>query len=210
MKIRIQPNWKIRIVSALIALCAISAFFIFPLPVATLGSWKIYQKDIEYRDNIIRHFFPESTGSQGLRQLQQSALRLFVLEKNGVTVTPEELEAEAKRIDESTRDPEGLAKIKAIFGEDRKGYLKNYVLPGYVDRILQFEFFPIYEKAHELTLKRAQSVIEKTKSNPDVFENVMSQEGITVSTVILSKEKGLHWESRSRDRSVATKDLSLQ
>lgn len=199
MKKTAFPTKMILILSFLFAV-GIAIYLLFiPQPVAKIGSWKIYPSDVKARDRVIRVSFPEAKESYGLKQLEQSARYLQVLEKNGVTLTKEEIEEEARRMDRSTKDPERLALIKAIFGEDREAYLKNYVLPALVARVLQFEFFPHHADIHALSLKRAQDLILKVQDQPKEFKKRMEEQGVPVSRVTLSLKEGLLWEQEHRD-----------
>lgn len=184
---------KIRLLFLALAAVVVGTFFIFERPVSTIGSWKIYQKDIEYRDKVIKQAFPNNDRSLGLAQLEKGAHYLQVLEKNGVTLTPEEIETEARRIDHDTKDPASLAAIKKIFGEDRKAYLKDYVLPLLSERVLQHEFFPSYEQAHTLSLERARNLIREAQTDPEKFIDLMRKENVPLSTVTLSLKEGLKW-----------------
>lgn len=165
-------------------------------PVSVVGSWEIHRTDVDLRDRVVQAYFPGAGRGAGLAQLEQSARYLQVLEKNGVTLTKREIEEEARRIDRSTKDPKRLAEIKAIFGEDREAYLKNYVLPALVDRVIQFEFFPLHAEAHGISLKRARELLSKVHADPAHFQDILSAEGLPVASVILSLKSGLEWQGQ--------------
>ena len=156
----------------LLLIILVGALFLWSRPVKTIGHWKIYKEDIQWRDAIVQSFFPGARPGAGLKQLEKSALYLKVLENNGVTLTQKEILAEAKRIERNSRNPEHLVKIKNLFAGNEEAYLKNYVLPTLVDRVIAYEFFPNNAEIHKNSLVKAQNLIDRSKAGARPFMEV--------------------------------------
>ena len=110
-------------------------------PLAQVGNHTITAHDADYRNQVISFYYPEEKRQLGLDQLIRAYRTAEILANNGHAITPEVIENEVKRIDTQTRDPAGLAKIKAIFGEDQAAYRKIFVVPVYAERMIYFSFF---------------------------------------------------------------------
>jgi hypothetical protein len=164
-------------------------------PVIVVGTWKIYQSDINQRNKIIKIFFPFYTSEEGgLFQLKRSAEYLKILQNHGVTITKEEILQEAKRIDLKTKDPKHLNEIKALFEGDHEAYLKNYVLSGMIDRIIAFDFFPNNSQIHKVSLAKAHQLISELQSNPNIFV-VAKKNDFKVIQMSLSLSDGIIWDT---------------
>lgn len=169
-------------------------------PVVTIGSWKIQASDIEARDKVVKIYFPGAAENAGRLQLEKSARYLWVLEKNGVTLSREDIVEEAARIDRSTQDSQTLARIKEIFGKDRESYLKNYVLPNLIERVLRSEFFPLNDDFHGESLKKAQAFVEEVRRNPEEFYRRAEQQSFPVTTIRVSLDEGIEWQRAPKDK----------
>lgn len=182
-------------VLGMLLLAAMGIYFLWPGPVSRIGSWKIYPEDIAFREQIIHIEYPEAKHGAALAQLEKSARYLQILESYGVTVTKEDLVQEADRIEKSSRDPGTLKKIKSVFGENQEAYLKNYVFPVFIQRILPYEFFPRKVDVQKVSLETAQRIIAEVQKDPARLQEIAEKEGLSVRTVSLSLEKGLRWEN---------------
>lgn len=130
--------------------CLALVFLVFVLAgcgspvVERIGDRAITEEDVSRRVAVNDVYYPDYDGDKragALSELERAFTRDRVLKKYGVMVTAARLEDEARRIDSKTLMPEKLAAIKAVFGDDRASYLKVYVLPVLVDRLLYADVF---------------------------------------------------------------------
>jgi len=112
-------------------------------PVCTVGALSFNKRDLVCRAAVAEVYYPgRGLPYVALAQLVEGGLAVEVLRNLGHRLTPAMLEAEATRIDEHTRDPERLARIKAVYGKERSRYLKGFVAAVCAQRILTQVVFP--------------------------------------------------------------------
>ncbi|MCM2277960.1 MAG: SurA N-terminal domain-containing protein [Oligoflexia bacterium] len=122
----------------------LSACQLFNPVLATVAGEPITRRDVERREAVNRIYYPEYSKdlkNTSLQQLVNARVLQEILESHGRPVTDELLRQEALRIDRDTRKPDLLAQVKAVFGADEPAYLRNYVLPVIVERLIYYEFF---------------------------------------------------------------------
>lgn len=108
----------------------------------TVGQIKITDQDIDYRAKVSEIYYPGSGKRYvGLAQLIKGYLALEILKTLGHPADAAKIEAEAQRIDTSTKAPETLQKIKDVFVENRQAYLNVFVKQVYAERVLYSEIF---------------------------------------------------------------------
>lgn len=140
---------------------------------AKVGDFKIYKKDIEYRNNLIRMNYPEEKGDYGYKQLEKSYINYQVMRNHGYKEIERRLENEVDRIEKNTKMPELLKKIKEeIFKGDMSAYKRAFVIPAAVDEEVFFGFYATQEKLHESSQKLAQDILEQLKSNPTALKKI--------------------------------------
>jgi hypothetical protein len=186
------------------ALLAVSIFgffgFMYFRPVAIVGDWKIYKKDIQYRDQIIQLNFPEEKRSMGLYQLTKSAINYAILKNNGVNIHELQIEDELQRIDAKTKNPEQLDKIKKIFKDDREAYKKDFVLPALVDGLIYYEFFLKDPSVQADSLNRTAKFIEEAQKPQADFKKLAAQNKLAVRKLIVSLKNGLTWIEPEKEK----------
>lgn len=161
--------------------------------VAKVGAYEITKQDVEYRNKVLKFYYPEETRNLGQELLTKSFVMAEILNRHGRPTDKAVLEKESERIDKATMMPEGLAQIKAIFGEDREGYLKVFVLPVYAERIIYFDFFLHDPEIQKETLAKAEAFRAKAAQDPKQFESLAKAAGLKVATFTVSKMGGLQW-----------------
>lgn len=113
-------------------------------PRATLlkiDSYNITQEQVDYRNQVIKIYYPQESRDLGLEQLKKYYQYLVILKKHGRVLNNEVLELEAARIDKETKDQQTLDQIKKVFGSDREAYLYTYVMPILVEREIYFGLY---------------------------------------------------------------------
>ena len=105
------------------------------------------------------------------------------MKKYGHEVTDEVLKAEAKRIDENTKNLKLLNAVKNVFAifESQSAYLKIYVLPVYVERVLYFDFFLKSAEIHERPTFAAKEFLKSALKTPHEFEKFAKIRKIGIS-----------------------------
>lgn len=179
----------------LATIVGVSIYFLeFKDPVlAQVGSVKIRQNDVAYRDQLIRLSFPNEKRSMGLEQLIKSAVNYEILKNYGLEVPRSAIEAEETRIDRDSKKPEELQKIKNIFGPDKDSYLRVFVLPTLVDRVIYYEFFLNDEEVQSEAMKKAMALIQKSRGSEEQFQKLAASQALNVRKLTVSVEKGLDW-----------------
>ena len=159
-----------------------------PGVVKQIGSWKITKSDLAFRTEVAKIYFPDADEKAALMQLEKSARYLEILEKNGITVTEADLDAEEKRIRKQTQDPKILDQIAKVFKGDEKAYRKNFVLPNLVNHFIYFEFFLNNPKIQNVVYEKALNLIKSVEEDKSVgFEQHAEKQGYKVITIVLDK-----------------------
>lgn len=163
--------------------------------VATVGDASISRSDVERRDAVIKVYAPEQKESVGLLQLKKAHLYRSILSRHGQAVTDDILRAEAKRIESSTLFPEKLAAIKNVFAGDELQYLRVYVMPVYVERVIYYDFFLKNESVQAEARKPVEEFLAATSKDPTNFEVLARGKELRVRNFKVSLNGGLEWEA---------------
>lgn len=169
--------------------------------VAVVGETRISQRDAEYRDKVVRIYYPEEKRNMGLYQLMKSARNIEILKSHGVHFTHEKIVAEYQRMLSESKDPKMLETIREVFGKDEDAFLRNFVLPTMADHFIYYEFFLMDPGVQGPTLKRAQEFIEFVGTNKSKeFLKLAEEKNIKTDTLTLSLKKGMLWAAQQKDR----------
>ena len=172
-------------------------------PACTVGTIRITDKAIQQRSQVSEIYYPGSGKPYvGLSQLIKAALAEELLSKLNRPIDAAAVEAEAQRIDTNTKDPGTLARIKDVFGKDRKAYLDVFVRPTYVERVLYAEVFLKPSDIHIQQKFAAQELFQQAEKDPASFSTmaalrglVMQQMRVTSRGIVPSEKKnGVHEE----------------
>jgi hypothetical protein len=160
--------------------------------VAQVGGTAITRKDLETRKKVSELYYPGSGKDYvALAQLIQSYLAEEVLRSLGYKLDAAAWEQEAKRIDENTRAPDTLKKIKDIYGLDRDEYIKTFIRPVYAERYLYNEVFLKNPEIQKNQLESAQKFIAEALNQPSDFSRLVTQKNLQSSRLRLSKKTGI-------------------
>ena len=170
--------------------------------IATVGDYEITQKDKVLRDQIQRVFYPQDPHSYGLDQLVNAFSYAQILKNNGHEITEHLLRAEDMRINQNTKAPEVLRKIRALFKGDEEAYKKVFVLPTYAERTIYYDFFSKNPKAQERSLAKVRKFLDELNNTQTSLQDQARASDLVFKKFTLSKEKGIEWEkeTRSKDR----------
>jgi hypothetical protein len=129
-----------------------------------VGNKPINKEHLKYKIAIDMSYGEEKPDTTSVfLVLIQQMLKEIIAEKEGILITEQMIKDEAERIDQETKAPEIIEKVKKIFGKDRKGYLEHYVKPVFVERYLEQKFFydTLYQKIPYDKIKEGFSRVKK-------------------------------------------------
>ncbi len=171
------------------------------VPLAEIGRFSIMEKDARLRAEVARVYYPENRAANlGALQLKNAFILADILGRNGNPITDEILERESNRIDANTRDPATLGRVKAVFGSgssfDRSSYRKDFVLPVYVERMIEpiFQALPLHGESHQRALDFRISVL----GDPTKFRKRATEMKLETGEWFVSRESGLRYDPGSR------------
>jgi len=182
------------------------------VPVARVGSWTVDARDLELRRRVVELYYPASaTGAAALVQLVRGFVAAEVLRMRGAPVTEKVLEAEARRIDRRTQNPQLLARVKRVFGTDRPRYLRVFVLPAYAPSRLWRNFIAD-ARVHAAARARAEELVRRVREKKEPWDEALKALGLEARKVRISRRDGVRpksrREARAADRAPRPIDLS--
>ena len=158
---------------------------------ARVGDIRIGGEDLAHRARVSEIQFPGSGERHiALAQLVKGYLALGVLARLDVPTGEAAIEAEARRIDASTKAPEVLKRIKEVYGSDRRGYLNGFVRVVYAERFLYNEVFLKDPAIHAVQRGKAEAFLAAAGKNPSAFETTAKEMGLAPVEMTLSRKKG--------------------
>lgn len=170
--------------------------------VAEVGSIPITDKDIALRAQVSEVYYPGSGKDYiGLTQLVKGYLSEEVLKSLGRKVDQSTWEAEAKRIDQNTKAPEVLEKVKNVYGRDRKNYLNSFIRVVYADRFVYNEVFLRSGDIHRQQRNKADDFLKEALKSPSAFSEAAKAQNLEAKKLKLSEQEGIQpLEARERPR----------
>lgn len=161
--------------------------------VITVGSTHISRKDLEYRQKISELYYPQNDNNRlaAAVQLLNGALGMEILKTHGLKIDNADLEAEAKRIDDTTKAPEKLQKIKDVFGADRGAYLKNFVAIVYAERSLYNDIYLKRDEIHKAQMAKAVEFLKSAEKNASKFKESADKSDLKYVKLKISAKNGI-------------------
>jgi hypothetical protein len=137
-----------------------------PRVVAQVGETAITAQDMAYRQAVMEiRSGKEFPSHLALLQLIQEALMAEVGRAYDVVISEEMLAEEAARVEATSRDPEMLARIRAVFGDDEAAYRRLVLVPLLVNQLLYARFSLGHDIQAE-PLARAQELLTAAVADP--------------------------------------------
>ena len=171
--------------------------------VQEVGSYPIYKSDVEYRTRVANIFYPNTSAKVAQDQLARAFTYAEILKNNGQSFDPPVLLKEEARIEQSTRDPEKLKQIKAVFGKDHDAYLKDFILPTYVERVIYFDFFVHNQNIHRASQQVAADFLAAATEHPENFLALVEKQKLKSARLWVSNEQGIQLERLAGTRGAA-------
>lgn len=170
--------------------------------VAEVGAIPITNKDIKLRAQVSEVYYPGSGKDYiGLTQLIKGYLSEEVLKSLGQKVDQSAWEAESTRIDQNTKAPAVLEKVKNVYGRDRKNYLNNFIRVVYAERAVYNEVFLKSGAIHQQQRNSAEIFLQAALKSPSAFSEAARTQGLEAKKLKLSEQEGIQpLETRARPR----------
>ncbi len=160
--------------------------------VAKVGSVEVTEKDLQDRMKVSEIYYPNSGKRYiALSQLVQGYLDEEVLKQLGYKVDESTWEAESKRIDENTKAPDVLKKLKAVYSLDHAGYIKTFIRPVYGERYLYNEVFLKVPEIHKEQRAKAEKFIQQAAAKPEAFKELAQKMGLKAGELKVSEKEGI-------------------
>jgi hypothetical protein len=161
--------------------------------IAQVGQFTIIRQDVAWRDAIHRLYFPWDERKLGLEELEHAFTAAQILINHGYPITPEVIEAEERRIQQTTLMPERLARIQRVFQGNQDGYRRVFVMPTLVERVIYYDFFCHDPKAQAESLGKVEMLLANTKKNSSNLWRLAQEAGYSFSTFTISLANGIEW-----------------
>jgi hypothetical protein len=165
IRLSIQPNWLLTL-GLLILVLSSFACTTDSEDVAVVGEVTITSQDVAYRQAVVAVRSGETFPAHlALLQLIEEALMAEVGRKYGVVVSEEMLTEDAERVQETSRDPETLARIRAVFDDDETAYQRLVLAPILINQLLHARFSLGHDIQAE-PLARAKELLAAAQLDP--------------------------------------------
>src|SRR5206468_2170285 len=119
-------------------------------------------------------------------QLMRAYLGAEILAKYDRPVTASVLESEAQRIEKTTLMPEKLKELRGLF-DSREDWLRLYVLPVYVNRVIYFDFFMHHPAFHFEPRNKLEDFKRELEKSHAKMEVLAKQRQLSYSEIRISK-----------------------
>jgi hypothetical protein len=136
-----------------------------------VGRTEITTTDIAHRFGVEKAYGNKTVDREtALVSLVHDALESEVAAAHDTGPTKEEIAAFRKYVDENSRSPELLAKVKKVFGEDGESYERLYLAPRIVNRKLHYFYSrdPFIHKVERAQIEKAYGLAASGKALKDV------------------------------------------
>lgn len=161
-------------------------------PVLEVGQFRFTARDIEQRLKVLQFYFPNEKNLNARADLVRVYSTAQVLLDHGIPDLRDRVIAEDKRIDSSTLDPTGLARIKRIFDGDVEAYRRLFIIPVLAPRL--FTDFAAHHYVPQAKSRAAiTKFIEAAVKRPREFAAIAAEQKLLRRRLIVSEEKGLRF-----------------
>ena len=172
----IRLNWLLKLVLILLVLSSF-ACTAQSNDVAVVGEVTITAEDVAYRQAVVAVRSSEAFPAYlALLQLIEEALMTEVGRTYDVVVSEEMLADEAERVEETSRDPQTLARIRAVFNDDETAYQRLVLEPILVNHLLHARFSLGHDIQAE-PLARAKEVLAAAQIDPTTMPELAERYG---------------------------------
>jgi len=165
-----------------------------PQFVAAVGTQRIFKRNVEAREKMMR-FFDESINEQkATDQLISFEVRKYILQSKGFTISDSEVEDFLKSQKDEAKGNAQLAKFLETFEKDSK-FREVYLFPQVVDK----KIGEIYEKDvafNKMEFDLANSLLSRAQAVPLKFESIAKELSIPfLRGTLHTASSTIEWES---------------
>lgn len=169
--------------------------------VATVGSQKITQGDVNFRLDLMKAASPSFSEKAALEQLIRTATLSEILKSKGIELTEKAIDEEFDRIKKTASNNPQMAKVFDEFGSKKK-FKTLYIQPMLIDRLAFTAGYQKDDAFHQEMNDKMQSILKEAKANPSKLQEMAQKMGLSYRRgSIQEKDGSLSWES---DRNVAS------
>ncbi len=161
-----------------------------PATVLEVGQFQFTKTDLEQRLKVLQFYFPNEKNLDPKRDLIRVYSTAQVLLDHGIPDFRDRVIQEDKRIDNSTLDPTGLARIKRIFAGDLEAYRRIYIVPVLVPRLFS-DFAGRHSIPQAKSRAKIEGFLERATKQPAKFAAMADEEKLTRRKLLVSEEKGV-------------------
>jgi hypothetical protein len=159
---------------------------------AKVGGYLVTVDQLALRQAHANVYYPGSgTPEVALAQLVQGYLSAEIMKQQGVDLDHATWLAEEQRIEQQTRDPATLAKLKFVYGKDHESYLYVGILPDFA----QSRLYRLYRSSPALAeeaRKTAASFLDAAEKQPAQFAALAKRNyGVEARTLKVDPKQGL-------------------
>ncbi len=166
-------------------------------PVLTVGQFEFTAEDLERRKKVLRFYYPNEQNPNVKRELTMGYTKVQALLDNGFANLRERVIAEEKRIDGSTLDPVGLAKIKRIFDNDVESYRRLYIVPLLSAPLLN-ELGRRHPVVQAQSKRKIEDFLAAVEKSPSQFATLAKSAKLERRLLRVSEEQGLRYDDAQK------------
>jgi hypothetical protein len=158
--------------------------------VAKVGDYEITAEHLLLRQQHTDLYYPGSGKPEvALAQLIQGYLAAMLMKQENAELDQATWIAEKERIDRQTRDPEALARLKAVYGNDEYSFLYVGILPDFAQSRL-YKLYRSNPKFAEETRLATSAFLDEAEASPSDFMTIAERHGARTRQVKLDATKG--------------------
>jgi len=161
--------------------------------VLQVGQFQFTAFDLARRKRVLQYYYPNDKGIDPKADLIRVYSAVEAMAQNGLSNFRDRVIAEDKRIDSSTLDPTGLARIKRIFGDDIEAYRRLFVAPNLVPGMFA-DMAGRHPAAQAKSRGAVSAFIEAATKHPKQFAELAKKTEGKRQLLRISEEKGVRWD----------------
>jgi hypothetical protein len=178
----VKKAYGLLMVIIIVALCCVGlGFSEFDTTLALVGKTAIPKRDVSFRVKVEHSYDNYAVSNEvALISLINDTVEYEIARSHGVEVTREEIVSFRKHVDESSKEPEILKKVKRAFSEDQDSYERIFLAPKILNRKLRY----FHSRNHEIQRQEKESIelAFRLVARGESFEKVALRCGLKSST----------------------------
>lgn len=179
-------------------------------PVLEVGQFQFTSDDVARRKKVLQYYYPNEANINAAADLARYYSKLQVALDMGFGQLRERVIAEEKRIDSTTLDPQGLARMKRIFDNDAEAYRRLYIVPILAPKIVT----ELAQRDRQLQAKsraKIEAFLKDAEAAPRRFTELAKRHGLVRRALRVSEANGVRFDEAplpDDGRGLANEDVS--